>query len=115
MIPKQRKKRTTLCTILNSETLRTCVQQYQARGQCGARHFDKYVFNLPIPRFGRGNAVHRALADAGQTAANIARSIPSKEDEYFTHTRKRIRTARAEHGVAGEIDRLTAQLLNATA
>ena len=103
------------CAILNSATLRTCVQQYQARGQWGARHFDKYVFNLPIPRFERGNAVHRALADAGQTAADVARGVPSKEGEYFTRTRKRIRTALAEHGVAGGIDRLTAQLLDATA
>ena len=104
-----------MCAILNSETLRTCVQQYQARGQWGARHFDKYVFNLPIPRFERGNAVHRALADAGQTAADVALSVPSEEGEYFTRTRKRIRKALAEHGVAGGIDRLTAQLLDATA
>lgn len=81
----------------------------------GTRLFDKYVFNLPIPRFEHGNAVHRALADAGQTAADVTWSVPSKEGEYFTRTRKRIRTALAEHGVAGEIDRLTAQLLDATA
>ena len=40
-----------LCGILNSEALRSGVEQYQAQGQWGARHFDKYVFNLPIPRF----------------------------------------------------------------
>ena len=73
------------------------------------------MFNLPIPRFERDNAIHRALADAGQTAADMARCIPSKEGEYFTRTRKRIRTALAEQVVAGEIDRLTAQLLDATA
>ena len=38
-----------LCGILNSEALRSPVHQYQAQGQFGARHFDKYVFNLPIP------------------------------------------------------------------
>ena len=104
-----------LCAILNSETLRVSVQHYQARGQWGARHFDKYVFNLPIPRFECDNAIHRALADAGQTAADVAQNVPSKEGEYFTRTRKRIRTALAEHGVAGEIDRLTEQLLDAAA
>ena len=104
-----------LCAILNSETLRAGVQRYQARGQWGARHFDKYVFNLPIPRFESGNAAHRALADAGQTAADVARGVPFKEGEYFTRTRKRIRTALAEHGVAAEIDRLTAHILDAAA
>jgi len=67
------------------------------------------------PRFESGNAVHRALADAGQTATDVAQSVPSKEGEYFTRTRKRIRTTLAEHGVTGEIDRLTAQLLDAAA
>lgn len=81
----------------------------------GARHFDKYVFNLPIPRFECGNAIHRALADAGQTAADIAHTVPFKEGQDFTRTRKRVRTALAEHGVAAEIDRLTEQLLDAAA
>lgn len=71
--------------------------------------------NLPIPRFKRGNAIHRALAGAAQTAADVAQGVPSKEGEYFTRTRKRICTALAEHGVAAEIDRLTEQLLDAAA
>ena len=104
-----------LCAILNSETLRAGVQHYQARGQWGARHFDKYVFNLPIPCFENGNAIHQALVDAGQTAADVAYTVPLKEGEYFTRTRKRIRTALAEHGVAAEIDRLTAHLLDTVA
>ncbi|MBH5386807.1 N-6 DNA methylase [Bradyrhizobium diversitatis] len=39
-----------LAAILNSETARSRVADLQARGQWGARHFDKVVFNLPIPR-----------------------------------------------------------------
>ena len=38
-----------LSGILNSAALRTLVGQFQAQGQWGARHFDKYVFNTPIP------------------------------------------------------------------
>ena len=47
-----------LCGILNSEALRSGVEQFQAQGQWGARDFDKYVFNLPIPRFDAGDALH---------------------------------------------------------
>ena len=54
-----------LCGILNSETLRSGVEQYQARGQWGARHFDKYVFNLPIPRYDGGDALHRRSCRGG--------------------------------------------------
>ena len=47
------------------------------------------------------------MADAGQTAADVAHTVPFKEGQYFTPTRKRVRTALNEHGVADEIDRLT--------
>jgi hypothetical protein len=40
-----------LAAILNSETARARAAHFQARGQWGARHFDKVMFNLPIPRF----------------------------------------------------------------
>ena len=40
-----------LAAILNSETSRSRVAAMQARGQWGARHFDKVMFNLPIPLF----------------------------------------------------------------
>ena len=40
-----------LAAIFNSNTARVRAAQYQSRGQWGARHFDKVIFNLPIPRF----------------------------------------------------------------
>ncbi len=40
-----------LCAIINSETAREAVSHLQARGQWGARHFDKVMFTLPIPKF----------------------------------------------------------------
>ena len=56
-----------LCGILNSKILRTSVERYQSQGQWGARHFDKYVFNLPIPRFDGNNPLHRELARSART------------------------------------------------
>jgi len=40
-----------LAGIFNSETARARVEALQARGQFGARHFDKVIFTLPIARF----------------------------------------------------------------
>ena len=87
-------------------------KQYQSRGQWGARHFDKYVFNLSIPRFDADNALHRELAEAAKIAEDVASSVPRKEGEYFTQARKRIRTALAEHGIAAAVESLATQLLN---
>ena len=100
-----------LCGVLNSETLRAGVERYQSRGQRGARDFDKYVFNLPIPRFDAGDALHRRLADAAGTAEEVAGLVPEREGEHFPRTRRRVRAALAEHGIAARLESLAAELL----
>ena len=99
-----------LCAILNSEALRSGVEQFQAQGQWGARHFDKYVFNLPIPRFDAANPLHGELAQAAQTAEAIATAVQVKEAEHFTRARARVRAALAEHGVATRLERLVGEV-----
>ena len=99
-----------LCGILNSEVLRAAVEPYQAQGQWGARDFDKYVFNLPIPRFARDDTLHREIANAARTAERVAGDVPSRKGEYFVTTRKRVRAALAEHGIAARIEELVAEL-----
>ena len=100
-----------LCGVLNSETLRAGVARYQSQGQWGARDFDKYVFNLPIPRYDGANALHRRLAAAARTAEDVARQVSMKEGDYFTRTRKRIRAALSEHGIADTLESLVTELL----
>jgi len=59
-------------------------------GQWGARHFDKVVFNLPIPRFDGMKPLHLDLAFAAKDAERIAAAVPLKAGEHFTRARKRI-------------------------
>ena len=99
-----------LCGILNSEALRSGVEQYQAQGQWGARDFDKYVFNLPIPRFDARNPLHGKLAQAAKTAEAIATAVEVKEVEHFTRARARVRSALAKHGVAAQLERLVGEV-----
>ncbi len=100
-----------LCGILNSEALRIRVKQYQSQGQWGARHFDKYVFNLRIPRFSENDALHRLLAEATETAEDVANDVPKYDGESFTKTRNRIRAALRGHGIAAQLEQLAVQLL----
>ena len=100
-----------LCGVLNSETLRAGVKRYQSQGQWGPRDFDKYVFNLPIPRFDAGDALHRRLADAAGTAEEVAGMVPGKEGEYFTRTRRRVRAALADDGIAARLESSATELL----
>jgi hypothetical protein len=100
-----------LTAILNSETARARVEQYQSRGQWGARHFDKVVFNLPIPRFDPQDRRHLALAAAAAEAEEIAARVELPEGVKFQRARALIRAALAEAKVAPRIDALVADLL----
>jgi hypothetical protein len=101
-----------LIAILNSETARSRGEQYQARGQFGARHFDKVIFNLPIPRFDAKKKLHRDLAEAASEAEQIASHVELPENVKFQRARGLVRTALIEAGIAGKIDGLVAKLLD---
>ncbi|MEK7216019.1 MAG: hypothetical protein AAB289_10530, partial [Chloroflexota bacterium] len=104
-----------LCGVLNSETLRGRIEKLQARGQWGARHFDKYVFEAPIPLFNPKAALHTELAAAASRAEVVAADVPLKDGEHFVQARGRIREALRADGVAQEIDGLVASLLGTEA
>ena len=101
-----------LCAILNSEALRAAVERYQATGQWGARHFDKYVFNLPIPRFDHAEVLHQQLAAEAEAAERITSEVHVEEGEYFVRTRRNVRSALEGHGIAARLDELTTALLS---
>ncbi len=101
-----------LAALLNAETTRARVATMQARGQWGARHFDKVMFNLPIPRFESSDALHNELAAAAGEAERIAAAFELPESVKFQRARKLIRDALTESGVAPHIDELVARLLD---
>jgi hypothetical protein len=98
--------------ILNSETARARAEQYQSRGQWGARDFDKVMFNLPIPRFEAVNRLHRALADAAAEAERVAAAVELVEGVQFQRARRLVRLVMAEVGLSQRIDALVEQLLD---
>ena len=100
-----------LIAILNSETTRQRAEHLQARGQWGARHFDRYMLTLPIPRFDPQTALHLELAAEAGHAEQVAAQVELQEGMHFVRARRDIRAALAMDGVAGRIDGLVAQLL----
>jgi hypothetical protein len=101
-----------LTAIFNSETTRARIEQYQSRGQWGARHFDKVVFNLPIPHFDPQDRRYIALAEAAAEAEKIAVRVKLPEGIRFQNARAVVRTALAEAKVAPRIDVLATELLS---
>ncbi|RIA47457.1 N-6 DNA methylase [Dichotomicrobium thermohalophilum] len=101
-----------ITTVLNSETARMRIADFQARGQWGARHFHKVMFNLPIPRFAAQNPLHGDLAAAGAEAEQVAAAIDIPKTVGFQKAREVIRTALAEAGLSQQIDDLVTRLLD---
>lgn len=100
-----------LAAILNSENGRARVEHMQSRGEQGARHFDKLMFTLPIPRFDPRAALHAELAAAGQAAEGAAAAVPIPENTPFVRARSTIREALRDDGIAARIDVLVEALL----
>jgi hypothetical protein len=100
-----------LTAILNSEEARARVEHFQSRGQWGARDFDKVMFELPIPLFDGADPVHAELVAAAARAEGVAATVDIA-GMGFVRARQAIRAALRDDGVAHEIDRLVAVLLD---
>jgi hypothetical protein len=101
-----------LVAILNSETARARVEALQARGLFGARHFDKVMFTLPIPRFSGAAALHAELAAAGREAEIAAAEMEIPEATPFARARRMVRDELRARGVSDRIDAMVAALLD---
>lgn len=100
-----------LVGILNSETARSSVEHLQARGQWGARHFDKVLLSLPIPLFDPDVVLHQEIAAEAARAVAVASAVPLSDGMHFIRARREIRAALAADGVSERIDHLVAALL----
>lgn len=100
-----------LVSVLNSDAVRRRIEYLQARGEQGARHFDKLMFTLPIPLFDRRLGLHTDLAAAAAEAERVAGAVAIEPRTPFVRARRAIRDALREAGVADRIDALVAELL----
>lgn len=111
MVPDSEAEALYLTAILNSETLRVGAAGFQARGQFGARHFDKVVFNLPIPRYDQTNGSHGWLVEIAAQAEALAAQVELPAGIKFQQARQRLRGALAALGLTAAIDNIVAELL----
>jgi hypothetical protein len=101
--------------VLNSETTRSQVAARQSRGQWGARHFDKVILDLAIPKFDPTEPLHAEIAEAAARAEAVAAAVRLPPGLSFVRARALIREALAADGIAGRIDALVASLLRPVA
>ena len=84
-----------LVALLNTPTLGHLIRPFQAVGAFGPRHFDKYVWQAPIPMFDPTDPAHRDLSQLAIRSTQIARGVHIPSGEGFQAARRRIRQALA--------------------
>ncbi len=102
-----------LTAIFNSDRFTLAVRSFQSRGEHNPRHFDKYVFQVPFPKFDATVETHMLLAAAAAEAETVAAGVVLP-DVSFQAQRRRLRETFAESGVSAKLDTLVADLLRST-
>ncbi|MGA5629776.1 N-6 DNA methylase [Streptomyces cellulosae] len=99
-----------LTAVLNSKTTLNLVSTMQSRGLFGARHFNKYVWHLPIPRFNKSDVKHVRLSELAERAHEIAKGL-DLDNIGFQQARGIVRDALYADGVGFEIDQLVSEIV----
>jgi len=100
-----------LCAILNSTTLGKRVTPYQVRGLMGPRHFDKYIWRVPVPEFEPTNDLHLRAVALAEAAENIAVAVDIPSGVGFQKARSLVRSALVKSGDSAEIESVVDQIL----
>ncbi|MBE7192291.1 MAG: N-6 DNA methylase [Gordonia polyisoprenivorans] len=101
-----------LAAILNTPAVTAAVEQYQSRGLFGARHFDKYVWMLPIPRFDATDPTHQNIVNLGQSAETVAAEVHIPDGTGFQQARKLVRQSLRDNGYHAALDAAVAPWLS---
>ena len=97
--------------LLSCDALRQRIAAMQAKGQGGARHFDKLIWELPLPLFAAQNPRHQAIAAIAARCEAVAAATLLPEGAYFTKQRGAIRAALDGAGLMRELNQAVANLL----
>lgn len=100
-----------LCTIINSDTALQRVIPMQPRGWRDPRHFDKLIWELPIPEFDPDVPLHREITAVAAEAEVIAAAVLLPQGD-FRRKRRAIRDALADRGLAARMNALVTELLD---
>jgi hypothetical protein len=100
-----------LTAVLNSSALTTALRPLQARGEHNPRHYDKYVFDVPIPLYDPDDDRHRQLVDYAERAESVAASVDLPQRLAFEAQRRRIRAAITESEAGRRIEQLVDELV----
>lgn len=97
--------------ILNSDTVTQRIRPLQARGEHNPRHYDKYVWRVPIPIFNADDANHMRLVQLAIEAEQLAAGVSLPSGKKFETLRRRVREAIVNTQTGQEIEAVVSTVL----
>ncbi|MBQ0905523.1 N-6 DNA methylase [Micromonospora sp. U21] len=99
-----------LSAILNSTVLTELVRPMMSYAK-DERDIDKYVWDLPIPRYDNANPTHRRLSESGREQHQTVAGLSLVEGMNFVTLRRRIRAELTRHPATSEIEAIVTEML----
>jgi hypothetical protein len=100
-----------LCAILNSATFTELVRPFMSYGE-DERHFDKHIWQLPVPLYDRADDLHRRLAARGAELEAAIEKLDLVPGRHFAAVRRDIRGFIAESEAGRDVEALVEELLS---
>jgi SAM-dependent methyltransferase len=97
--------------ILNSALLTARLRPLQSRGEHNPRHYDMYVWQMPIPEFDSNDQRHARLSQLAAEAEKIAAAVVLDSGKRFESQRRLLREAIAASETGRAIEDQVAMLL----
>ncbi len=100
-----------LCAILNSVTFTNLVRPFMSYGK-DERHFDKHIWQLPVPLYDRTDDLHSRLSARGaelEAAIGRLELLPGRQ---FSAVRRDVRGFIAESEAGRDVEALVEELLS---
>jgi hypothetical protein len=100
-----------LCAILNSATLTELVRPFMSYGK-DERHFDKHIWQLPVPLYDPTDDLHNRLAARGAELEAALGKLEVDTDRHFAAVRRDVRGFLAESEAGRDVEALVEELLS---
>ena len=97
--------------ILNSATFTELVRPFMSYGK-DERHFDKHIWQLPVPLYDRTDDLHRRLAVRGAELEEAIEKLEIVPGRHFAAVRRDIRGFIADSEAGRDVEALVEELLS---
>ncbi|MBX9581467.1 MAG: N-6 DNA methylase [Gemmataceae bacterium] len=99
-----------LCAVLNAAAFTELARPYMSYGK-DERHFDKHIWQLPVPLYDPANDLHARLSHRGAELETLVAGLDLPAGLHFAAVRRRVREHMAETEAGRDVEELVEELL----